>query len=291
MQNTAEKNVFQNTLGQFGFGKGTGVDLPYEYPGQVPTSAAEEATGRGRGDLEPEDSGYFVGDNLKLAIGGGLFAASPLQLVNGYSTFANGGDHLQPRVAAAVLAPGTPTLSPGLVDLSQAQPTKQFGPVVVNHVDIPQDWQSNISAGLVGVIKKNTFPTGTAYQTFLDYNYDAFPIAGKTGTAQADKNQPAKDSSLFVGFGPDRPRHEAELHDRCRDRAGRLRGRGCRPRREVPLRRGLGPDEDAPRRAPAVRPARPELDPGRRDPAPCRQLLRADQPERGARLMAPGGRG
>ena len=71
--------------------------------------------------ISPADgAGYFVGDNLQLAIGGGLFAASPLQLVNGYSTFANGGDHLQPRVAAAVLAPGTPTSTPGVVDLTQA---------------------------------------------------------------------------------------------------------------------------------------------------------------------------
>jgi penicillin-binding protein 2 len=153
--------------------------------------------------ISPEDgAGYFVGDNLQLAIGGGLFAASPLQLVNGYSTFANGGDHLEPRVAAAVLAPGTPTSTPGIVDLTQATPTKQFGAVVVNHIDIPQDWQANITRGLVGVIKKNTFPTGTAYKTFVDYGYDSFPIAGKTGTAQAGTNEPQKDSSLFVGFGP-----------------------------------------------------------------------------------------
>jgi cell division protein FtsI/penicillin-binding protein 2 len=52
------------------------------------------------------------------------------------------------------------------------------------------------------VIRKNTFPTGTAYRTFSNYNYAAFPIAGKTGTAQADPKQPQKDSSFFVGFGP-----------------------------------------------------------------------------------------
>ena len=201
-QNTSEKYVFQNTLGQFGFGKDTGVDLPYEFTGRVPTAELKKQLAEDK-VISPEDgAGYFVGDNLQLAIGGGLFAASPLQLVNGYSTFANGGDHLQPRVAAAVLAPGAPTSTPGVVDLTQAQPTKQFGAVVQNHVDIPQDWQANITRGLVGVIKKNTFPTGTAYRTFLDYGYDSFPIAGKTGTAQAGTNEPEKDSSLFVGFGP-----------------------------------------------------------------------------------------
>jgi penicillin-binding protein 2 len=201
-QNTSEKYVFQKTLGQYGFGKSSGVDLPYEFPGRVPTAELKKQLAED-GVLTPEDgAGYFVGDNLQLAIGGALFAASPLQLVNGYSTFANGGDHLQPRVAAAVLAPGTPTSAPGLVDLTQAQPTKQFGAVVVNHIDIPPDWQANITRGLVGVMRKNTFPPGTAYKTFLNYGYDSFPIAGKTGTTQVDKSQPQKDSSLFVGFGP-----------------------------------------------------------------------------------------
>jgi penicillin-binding protein 2 len=199
----SEKDVFQKTLYQFGFGSDTGIDLPFETSGRVPTKAVKQELFKD-GLIKDKEyaKDYYVGDNLQLAIGGGLFAASPLQLVNGYSTFANGGDHLQPRVAAAVLAPGTPTLSPGLVDLSQAQPTKQFGATVVNHIDIPQDWQANIQRGLIGVLKKNTFPTGTAYRTFLDYNYDAFPIAGKTGTAQAGTNEPDKDSSLFVGYGP-----------------------------------------------------------------------------------------
>jgi penicillin-binding protein 2 len=202
-----ESYVFQKTLGEFGFGNGTGVDLPFEFSGRVPTEAVKkELADPSRTNptivSKADAAGYFDGDNLELAIGGGLFATSPLQLVNGYSTFANGGDHLQARVAAAVLAPGTPTSSPGMVDLSQAHPTKEFGPVVLNHIDIPGDWSANITRGLVGVIRKNTFPMGTAYRTFTNYNYFAFPIAGKTGTAQICTCQPEKDSSLFVGFGP-----------------------------------------------------------------------------------------
>ena len=201
-QNTSEKYVFQNTLNQFGFGADTGVDLPYEFAGRVPTAELKKQLANEDVISKEDGAGYFVGDNLQLAIGGGLFAASPLQLVNGYSTFANGGDRLQPRVVAAVLAPGTPTTAPGQVDLSQAQPTKQFGPVVAAHLDIPQDWQGNITRGLIGVLRKSSFPPGTAFRTFQDYNYDAFPIAGKTGTAQISSDQPEKDSSLFVGFGP-----------------------------------------------------------------------------------------
>ena len=146
-QNTAEKYVFQNTLGQFGFGKATGIDLPYEFTGRVPTAELKKQLAEEK-VISPEDgAGYFVGDNLQLAIGGGLFAASPLQLVNGYSTFANGGDHLQPRVAAAVLAPGTPDQRrPASSTSPRPSRPSSSAPVVVNHVDIPQDWQANITA-------------------------------------------------------------------------------------------------------------------------------------------------
>src|SRR5436309_9674826 len=132
-QNTPEKYVFQSMLQQFGFGKDSGIDLPFEGAGRVPTAEIKKQLADQNVISKADGAGYFVGDNLQLAIGGGLFAASPMQLVNGYSTFANGGDHLQARVAAAVLAPGTPTSAPGQVDLTQAQPTKQFGPVVLNH--------------------------------------------------------------------------------------------------------------------------------------------------------------
>ena len=67
-------------------------------------------------------------------------------------------------------------------------------------VNIQPDWRDGILRGLDGVIHKSSFPQGTAYQTFLNYN--GFPIVGKTGTAQSGDKATAKDSSLFVGFGP-----------------------------------------------------------------------------------------
>ena len=63
-----------------------------------------------------------------------------------------------------------------------------------------------ILQGLVGVIRNYVNGhKGTAVEPFRTYNYDAFPIAGKTGTAQDASKLDENDTSLFVGFGPSRP--------------------------------------------------------------------------------------
>jgi penicillin-binding protein 2 len=201
-QDIREKDVFQKTLYQFGFGSDTGIDLPSENSGRVPTEAVKKKLADSRVISKAEGAGYFPGDNVQLAIGGGLFAASPLQLVNGYSTYANGGDRWLPHVGMAVIAAGAPSKTPGLVDMAQAQTVQIVDAKVTGHVDIPQSWRDVITRGLIGVTQKRTFPFGTAHRTFQNYNFDAFPIAAKTGTAQTGNGEAANDSSLFVGFGP-----------------------------------------------------------------------------------------
>jgi penicillin-binding protein 2 len=198
----SEKDVFQKTLYQFGFGSGTGIDLPFENSGRVPTAEVKKKLAEQNAISKQDGEGYFVGDNLQLAIGGGLFAASPLQLVNGYATFANGGDHLVPHVGLAVIAAGAPSKAPGLVDMAQAQPLQLIGTKVSNHVELEQSWRDAITRGLIGVTQKRSFPFGTAHRSFENYNFDAFPIAAKTGTAQSGNGEAANDSSLFVGYGP-----------------------------------------------------------------------------------------
>src|SRR4029453_5070608 len=108
-QDIPEKDVFQKTLYQFGFGSDTGIDLPFENSGRVPTAAVKKELAKSKVISEGEGAGYFPGDNVQLAIGGGLFAASPLQLVNGYATFANGGDRGRPPVGGAGFPPGAPS--------------------------------------------------------------------------------------------------------------------------------------------------------------------------------------
>jgi penicillin-binding protein 2 len=200
-----DKPWLQNTATQFGFGTHTGLDLPSEAAGAVPSRALKKQLLADGVITKAEGADYYPGDNVQFAVGQGLISVSPLQLANAYSTFANGGDRLRPRVAMAVYPPGGIERTPGVVDLTKMKPLKVIERTVLNRVNLDPVWREAILQGLRGVVHKASFPTGTGYATFKDYNFDAMPIYGKTGTAQAADQQPQKDTSLFVGVGPDVP--------------------------------------------------------------------------------------
>ena len=61
---------------------------------------------------------------------------------------------------------------------------------------MPPQVRSPILAGLVGA---TTDPKGTAAAAFAGFPLDRYPVAGKTGTAQAT---PRQDTALFVAIAP-----------------------------------------------------------------------------------------
>jgi penicillin-binding protein 2 len=63
---------------------------------------------RARRDQRGRGPGYFVGDNVQLAIGQGLLSATPLQLTTAYATIANQGFVYQPKLVKAIYNPGVP---------------------------------------------------------------------------------------------------------------------------------------------------------------------------------------
>jgi penicillin-binding protein 2 len=198
------QNILQDEVRNFGLGAESGIDLPFEQAGIVPTREVKADLAR-RGIIsEREGKNYYTGDNIQLAIGQGLLSVTPLQLVNGYATFANGGTHFRPLIALRVLTPGTPDgAAPGMVDLSQASDVTVFQPEATGHVSLAPNVYQPILQGLIGVLRGfANGHKGTGVEPFRTYNYDAFPIAGKTGTAQDATKLDEKDSSLFVGFGP-----------------------------------------------------------------------------------------
>lgn len=76
-------------LDRFGFGRLTGIDLPGEVEGLIPTPEwKEEAKG------EP----WYLGDTYHLAIGQGDLLVTPLQLANATATIANGGTVQTPHL-------------------------------------------------------------------------------------------------------------------------------------------------------------------------------------------------
>jgi penicillin-binding protein 2 len=195
-------DLLQDAAREFGLGGTSGIDLPNEHAGMLPDAQVKAELAERGVISEDEGRGFYTGDNLQLAIGQGLLTATPLQLANGYATFANGGTLWKPMIALAVLKAGAPTLESGVVDLSAAEVVERFEPQKLNEVVIPQEWRDSITKGLMDVI---TSPRGTAHGAFSRYDQAAYPVAGKTGTAQDGTRKDERDSSLFAAWGPVRP--------------------------------------------------------------------------------------
>jgi penicillin-binding protein 2 len=204
--------VLQDQVRLFGFGADTRVELPYEFDGTVPDRRLKAQYAEAGVISEDEGQGYFVGDNVQLAIGQGLLSATPMQLTVGYATLANQGFVYQPKIVKAIWNPGTPDGDPGMVDLTRGTIFEaRDRPVLVRQIPMPPEIRDPIVRGLARVICPNGgcgvnsdyYHKTTGENLFFDYPSDAIPIAGKTGTAQGANNYPWNDSSAFSAFSMD----------------------------------------------------------------------------------------
>ncbi len=200
-----EPNLLKVNLERFGFGSKTGVQLPYEWGGRIPDDATKKAL-VDAGVLAPgEEPRLLVGDEVQVAIGQGLMAATPLQIAVAYSTLATGGFRQQPTVVKAIYAPLTPDLSPGVADLASGAIVKSYDePTIVDQLE-DNGSLAAIGAGLHRVIRGpgTTYPgdykhAPTGFSLFKDFDIE---VAGKTGTAQGAANLPWNDSSAFGAYG------------------------------------------------------------------------------------------
>lgn len=85
-------------LRRFGFGAVSGIDLPNEQAGFVPSRAWKEQVKK-----EP----WYIGDTYNLSIGQGDFLTTPLQIANMTAAIANGGTLYKPQVVEALIDPVT----------------------------------------------------------------------------------------------------------------------------------------------------------------------------------------
>ncbi len=204
---------FQDLVRTLGLGADTGIDLPAEFDGRVPTDELKKDLLE-RGVLSPDETPNLQpGDLLQMAIGQGLMAMTPLQLAVGYAAVGNGGNVVTPRVVQAIFAPETPDAAiPGYADLSAATVVEQVAPKV-RDVPMPDAVRSPIVNGLrqnitgPGVVGPDGYRPTTAEELFEDYPGNAIQVAGKTGTAQGFPSYPWNDSSAFAAFSiePEQP--------------------------------------------------------------------------------------
>jgi len=176
----------KNFLAPFGFGKKTGVDLPDESEGLLPSPEWKEARGQK----------WYGGETVVMGIGQGLLLATPLQLAVAMAGIANHGVLFQPRLASALVDAKS--------QVREEVATSRSGEVSVKN---PSDWDTLIS-DLADVVQSNR---GTAYG--IGYNAP-YHIAGKTGTAQVKgikqgesyvehaTPERLRDHALFIAFAP-----------------------------------------------------------------------------------------
>ncbi|MBM4132226.1 MAG: penicillin-binding protein 2 [Nitrospira sp.] len=170
---------------QFGLGQETGVELPSERTGIVP-STVWKAKAKG----QP----WLPGETISAAIGQGYVTVTPMQMAHLMATVANDGVSFRPRIVRAVMERAS-----GLV---HEIPTVPHGQLAV-----APETLALIKEALAGVVTRGT---ATRARSAL------VSIAGKTGTAQTaalrtgpqeDIPKRFRDHAWFVSYAPvDAPR-------------------------------------------------------------------------------------
>jgi len=156
---------------EFGFGQATGIDLPGEVGGFVPTPQWKERRFHEK---------WLGGDTLNLAIGQGFMQTTPLQLADMMAMVVNDGVIYRPHLLKEVRDPRDGSIVTRVV------------PEVLTASSISKETFKTTKEYLRGVITEGTarYPVNTK----------AVTVAGKTGTAEvglADRWH-----SWFVGYGP-----------------------------------------------------------------------------------------
>ena len=168
---------------KFGLGAPTGIDVPGERAGTVPTVGWKKQTYAGK-QFSDFDRTWLPGNSVNMSIGQGDLLTTPLQMANVFATIANGGKRFTPHVGLDVQDPS------GREEFAIPQPK----PV---DLGIDPAWLAGVTEGLVAV---NTGVNGTARGTFGLFE---IPTAGKSGTAE---KQGRTDLAWYCGFAPvDKP--------------------------------------------------------------------------------------
>ena len=174
-------------LSQFGFGSATGIDVPGEGKGLLPSRQWKRAV---------HELPWYPGETVIAGIGQGFNVVTPLQLANAVAALVNGGTLYSPRLLYATKPAGVERAKRLNAPIEMQVPVKD-----------PQDWQ----AVLDGMDKVVNGLRGTARRIAVDARWR---IGGKTGTAQVyklgkDKNyknrevpEHLRDHALFIAFAP-----------------------------------------------------------------------------------------
>ncbi len=184
--------AIQDAAESFGLGSPSGIELPGEVSGRVPTPQRRAEDYAANPDLFVTGD-WYTGDNVITAIGQGDVLVTPLQLANMYGTLANGGSVMRPHVVYQTTHAIDPTVDPG--EPGNYEVVRTIEPVVEGTLELTPGQYIQLFEGLLGVTQD---PSGTAASAW-GADPTAWPFAGKTGTAEVKGKA---DTALFAGWGP-----------------------------------------------------------------------------------------
>ena len=179
-------------LAQFGFGQKTGIDLPSEYTGVLPSR--EWKAKRFAKSSDPTAKEWRAGEMVSVSIGQGYNAYTPLQMAHATASLANNGVVYQPHLVKEVLDFG-------------ARKITRINPNPERQIPFKADNFEYVKRAMEKVLK----PGGTAHRIGGGLSYT---MGGKTGTAQvvqikqggrynaAALREQHRDHAWFISFAP-----------------------------------------------------------------------------------------
>lgn len=179
-------NKIISTAKKFGFGSKTGIDLPSEVSGFVPTIDWKK---------KEFNSQWSLGDTFNLSIGQGFLLCTPMQLARFITGIANNGKLYTPRILNSE--------------------------VRYTQLDIKKEHITFLKEALYNTVNKLG---GTGYSSRLDQG--GISMAGKTGTAQvmakksindnlsrSDIERDKRNHAIFTGYAPsDQPKYTVTVY-------------------------------------------------------------------------------
>ena len=174
-------------LAPFGFGARTGIDLPGEAAGVLPSPQWKRERFR-----KAEQQRWYAGETISVGIGQGYNAYTPLQLANALAALVNDGKLFRPHVVRHVVDP-------------RSGARRVIEPAPLRQIPLRQAHLKSVLDAMVDVNR-----SGTGRRAFHGAPYT---VGGKTGTAQVFSlrgqryvegrvRERLRDHSWFVAYAP-----------------------------------------------------------------------------------------
>lgn len=169
----------------FGLGRRSGIDLPGEAPGLVPTPKWKRIN---------YSESWVTGDTYNMSIGQGFVLATPLQMLNAAAAIANGGTLYRPQIVRETID-------------SEGNIVQAFAPDVIRSIPVSPQNIDTVRQGMRAAVDG-------AGATAWALEVPGVAVAGKTGTAEyfIDRNKdglPDRDNegnlpthAWFLSFAP-----------------------------------------------------------------------------------------